>query len=68
LQIKSKLLAGDEGSEPRRRVYFSAFSPEPLLAAVHFCLTAPADAAVTGLLFASRLEVVSNIRAVARLI
>jgi hypothetical protein len=41
LQIKSKLLAGDPGSEPRRRIYFPATSPVPLLAAGHFCLTTP---------------------------
>src|SRR5688572_17017331 len=40
----------------------------PWLASGHFCLTTPADAAVKARLFASRLEVVSNIRSLARLI
>jgi hypothetical protein len=31
LQIKSKLLAGEAGSEPWRRIYFTAFSRPPLL-------------------------------------
>jgi hypothetical protein len=31
LQIKSKLLAGETGSEPPRRIYFTAFSRASLL-------------------------------------
>jgi hypothetical protein len=31
LQIKSKLLAGETGSEPRRRIYFTAFFRGPWL-------------------------------------
>jgi hypothetical protein len=48
LQIKSKLLAGETGSEPRRRIYLPHFFRPPLLALEHFCLTAAADRAVTG--------------------
>jgi len=49
LQIKSKLLAGDEGSGPRRRIYFFPhLFRRPLLRAEHFCLTTAADIAVTG--------------------
>jgi hypothetical protein len=69
LQIKSKLLAGETGSEPGRRIIFTAFFRPPLLAHEHFCLTAAADIAVTGLPFsASRLEDVGNIPSVARFI
>jgi hypothetical protein len=69
LQIKSKLLAGEAGSEPRRRVYFTASFRAPSLTHEHFCLTAAADIAVTGpRFFASRLEDVGNIAFEARLI
>jgi hypothetical protein len=50
LQIKSKLLAGEAGSESRRRIYLPHLPRGPLLASGHSCLTTPADAAVTGLL------------------
>jgi hypothetical protein len=70
LQIRSKLLAGETGSEPRRRVYFTASFRASLLTNEtllphHGCGTI----AVTGLLFfASRLEDVGNIPSLARLI
>ena len=51
LQIKSKLLAGETGSEPPRRIYFTASSPDVIADPGHFCLTAAADIAVTGLRF-----------------
>jgi len=69
LQIKSKLLAGETGSEPRRRIYFTAFSARHSWRSKHFCLTAAADIAVTGRrFFAGRLEDVGNIPSEARLI
>jgi hypothetical protein len=69
LQIKSKLLAGETGSEPGRRINFTAFFRPPYWRTKHFCLTAAADIAVTGLpFFASRLEDVGNIPSVARFI
>jgi hypothetical protein len=51
LQIKSKLLAGETGSEPPRRIYFAAILRTPFLTHEHFCLTAAAAIAVTGLRF-----------------
>jgi hypothetical protein len=51
LQIKSKLLAGETGSEPPRRIYFAAFFARQCWRTNHFCLTAAAAIAVTGLRF-----------------
>jgi len=47
LQIKSKLLAGETGSEAPRRVYFTAIFRTPFRRTKHFCLTAAAASAAT---------------------
>jgi hypothetical protein len=69
LQIKSKLLAGETGSEPPRCIYFAAIFRTPLLTPEsllphHGCGHRGDRPAV----FASRLEDVGNIRSVARVI
>jgi hypothetical protein len=51
LQIKSKLLAGETGSEPLRRIYFTASFRASLLTNEHLCLTTVADTAMTDLRF-----------------
>jgi hypothetical protein len=61
LQIKSKLLAGETGSEPWRRI-FTAFSRPPFLTLETLLPHRGCDIAVTGLrFFAGRLEDVGNI-------
>ena len=52
----------------RGAVFIFPHQPETIAGRRHFCLIAPADAAMTSPLFASRLEVVNNIRPLARLI
>jgi hypothetical protein len=65
LQIKSKLLAEGVGSEPRRRIYFPHLRQS--IAGFWPLLPHPAcERAMTGPLFANRLEVVSDNPAVAR--
>jgi hypothetical protein len=62
LQIKSKLLAGETGSEPPRRIYFAAILRAPLLA--HEPLLPHRDCGHHGdkpAFSASRLEDVGNI-------
>jgi hypothetical protein len=69
LQIKSKLLAGGTGSEPPRRIYFTASFRASLLTnetlLPHHGCGHRGDGPA---LFASRLEDVGNIPSVARLI
>jgi len=49
LQIRSKLQAGDAGSEPWRRINYLRIFDVPLLAHEHFALIATADIAVMSL-------------------
>jgi hypothetical protein len=62
LQIKSKLLAGETGSEPLRRIYFTAIFRTPLLAHEPLLLDRGCGHRGDGpAVFASRLEDVGNI-------
>jgi hypothetical protein len=51
LQIKSKLLAGETGSEPLRCIYFAAFFRASFLTNETLLPHPVADPAVTGLRF-----------------